>query len=252
MSSRCVAEQRAQPVPVRQLKNSTYCLSVACLRPIATAGQGHARRRAGRRWRALGTARLYRTDGDAQRRRRLLERMSEHVLEDQRAALDRRQLHEDGERRLDERRVDAGVLWFCAVGTSGTRSTFFLFIPPQEVHRGIVRDAEQPRLEIRWLAHLTERIVRLRERFLEHVLAIEHQPVMRAQYRWSSGRRPSTSSMKRSRASTMSGSSERASFRAMVDAEVTEAPSSTGAPRRGQCYADARREQRDDRCTQAA
>src|SRR5262249_62037392 len=50
-----------------------------------------------------------------------------------------------------------------------------VLVASQEVHGGIVRDVKEPRPERRRLLHLAEREVRLRQRVLHHVLAVEHR-----------------------------------------------------------------------------
>ena len=50
-----------------------------------------------------------------------------------------------------------------------------VLVPPQEIHRGVVRDAKQPGAKRRRRLHFRQRVPGFGQRVLHHVLAVEHR-----------------------------------------------------------------------------
>ena len=109
--------------------------------------------------------------------RDLLERMAEHIHQDDAAALGHRQAHQGaqaGGRGLAalDRAVGIGdrlqrlvaVLDALAAGAAA-----------QEIQRRVVGDAEQPALDVGERAGMREGLDRLDQRLLQHVLAVDHR-----------------------------------------------------------------------------
>ncbi len=70
--------------------------------------------------------------------------MPENVLENERAALHRRQLDEDRQRRFHERRIDTGLVGLGALRHLGNELDVFSFVAFEKVHGSVVRDPKEP------------------------------------------------------------------------------------------------------------
>jgi hypothetical protein len=106
----------------------------------------------------------------------LIERIAEHVHEDDAAALRHRQAHEGAQARgrdLPVVRGDDGIDHHVRVlvGVGGLAPG----APPQKVQRRVVRDAEQPALRMGDRFRLRQGLDRLHQRFLNDILAIHHR-----------------------------------------------------------------------------
>jgi hypothetical protein len=118
--------------------------------------------------------RLGRRQSRVENPRGLLVRIAQHVLEDDGPALQRRQVHEHGQRGgggksargLVAIRHHILLLDLLLAGAAGTR--------PQMVDRGIVRDAERPGGGVAFGRCAVECRHRPRDRVLHHVLTVKH------------------------------------------------------------------------------
>ena len=104
--------------------------------------------------------------------RRLLERVAEHVLQDDRAPLRHRQREKARERRAHDRRIGL-VLEPGDLVDLGVQVDVFVAVALQEIDRRVVRDAKQPGAQRRHLGGEAQRVERLGERVLDDVLALD-------------------------------------------------------------------------------